>query len=88
MRRTPASKASKEERASLARSDGQDGEGMRGSQGRREPSQGGAEKEPDLVSVLVDMFDIFTSLKIGTQVICRQVPTHEQSPQQEEPSIK
>ena len=49
MRRTPASKASKEERASLARSDGQDGEGMRGSQGRREPSQGGAEKEPDLV---------------------------------------
>ena len=49
MRRTPASKASKEERASLARSDGQDGEGMRGNQGRREPSQGGAEKEPDLV---------------------------------------
>ena len=42
IRRTAASKASKEERASLARSDGQEGEGMRGNQGRREPSQGGA----------------------------------------------
>ena len=42
IRRTAASKASKEERASLARSDGQEGDGMRGNQGRREPSQGGA----------------------------------------------
>ena len=36
-----------EERASLARSEGQDGEGIRGSQGRREPSQGGADKISD-----------------------------------------
>ena len=41
-----------------------------------------------ILSVLLDMFDILTSLKIGTQVVCRQVPTHEQSPQQEEPSMK
>ena len=47
IRRTAASRASKEERASLARSEGQDGEGIRGSQGRREPSQGGAEKISD-----------------------------------------
>ena len=56
MSRTPASKASKEERASLARSEGQDGEGMRGSQGRRDPSQGGAEKIYDILSPLFGSF--------------------------------
>ena len=36
--------ARKEEMESLARREGQEGEGMRGSQGRRELSQGGAEE--------------------------------------------
>ena len=35
--------ARKEEMESLARREGQEGEGMRGSHGRRELSQGGAE---------------------------------------------
>ena len=43
MRRTPAIMARKEEMESLARREGQEGEGMRGSHGRRELSQGGAE---------------------------------------------
>ena len=43
MRRTPAIMARKEEMESLARREGQEGEGMRGSQGRMELSQGGAE---------------------------------------------
>ena len=43
MRRTPAIMARKEEIESLARREGQEGEGMRGSHGRRELSQGGAE---------------------------------------------
>ena len=56
---------------------------------RAEGSRARGELKKNLIlSLLLDMFDIFTSLKIGTQVICRQVPTHEQSPQQEEPSMK
>ena len=44
MRRTPEIMAKNEEMESLAKRVGQEGEGMRGSQGRRELNQGGAEE--------------------------------------------
>ena len=61
MRRTPAIMARKEEMESLARREGQEGEGMRGSHGRRELSQGGA--EDNLVYVRITLSILFNLLE-------------------------
>ena len=53
--------ARKEEMESLARREGQEGEGMRGSQGRRELSQGGA--EDNLVYVRITLSILFNLLE-------------------------
>ena len=66
--------ARKEEMESLARREGQEGEGMRGSHGRRELSQGGA--EGSFVYVRITWFKrgllyqyYSTCLKVRTKVI-------------------
>ena len=59
--------ARKEEMESLAKREGQEGEGMRGSQGRRELSQGGAEDNLVYEKIIYKFYS--TCLEVGTKVI-------------------